>query len=254
MKKLLPAVVLVFLLTACTRQSAQAPEVELLDASSPAAPLADEVCPTAPAEERVIYLTFDDGPGKYTGQLLDVLDQYGVKATFFVVGCGETDMIGEAYRRGHSIGIHSACHKFRTIYESEEAFLADVQEMSDIIFEQTGQRTSLIRFPGGSSNTVSNFNPGIMTRLAQAVEEQGYRYFDWNVASGDAGKPIATAQVVKNVMSGVKKNRVSVVLQHDTRKFSVAAVEEILKWGLENGYTFLPLTEDSPAVHHHIRN
>ena len=243
MKRIFAVLLIAFLLGGCADQSARDPQIQ---------PLAEGV--TEPAEERVIYLTFDDGPGKYTEQLLDVLDKYDVKATFFVVGCGQTELIGEAYRRGHTIGIHSACHKFRTIYQSEEAFLADVQEMSDIIYEQTGSRTTLLRFPGGSSNTVSDFNPGIMTKLARAVEEAGYRYFDWNVVSGDAGNPIPTAQVVKNVISGVKKNRVSVVLQHDTRKFSVDAVEEILKWGLENGYTFLPLTEDSPTIHHHIKN
>ena len=118
----------------------------------------------------------------------------------------------------------------------------------------TGVSTKLIRFPGGSSNTVSRFNPGIMSRLANEVVDKGYRYFDWNVDSNDAGGAKTADKVYENVINGVKNRRVSVVLQHDTKSYSVEAVEKIIIWGLENGYTFLPLGSTSPTAAHDLNN
>ena len=96
-----------------------------------------------------------------------------------------------------------------------------------------------------------------MTKLAKQMEEKGYYYFDWNVLSGDAeAKPISTDEVYKNVTNGIAglKGRPAVVLQHDIKKFSLDAVERIIKWGLENGYTFLPLDETSFDAHHGLNN
>ena len=163
-------------------------------------------------------------------------------------------MIGKAYRAGHSIGVHSIKHDFYNIYASEEAFFADLQGMNEIVYRQTGQYTSLIRFPGGSSNTISRFNPGIMTRLTAAVTAAGYTYFDWNVSSGDAGETTSSDQVYLNVINGVSGKDASVVLMHDSKGYTVDAVERIILWGLENGYTFLPLTADSPTCHHRVQN
>ena len=203
---------------------------------------------------KVIYLTFDDGPGKYTGQLLDVLAKYNVKATFFVINNGYASTLRRIVNEGHSIGLHTASHSYKNIYASEDAFFADLEKMQSVIRNATGVTTYLMRFPGGSSNTVSSFNPGIMTRLAAAVEDRGYRYFDWNVSSGDAGGTTSTEKVYQNVINGVQKRNVSIVLQHDIKSYSVAAVEKIILWGLENGYTFLPLTMTSPTAHHSINN
>lgn len=203
---------------------------------------------------KIIYLTFDDGPSQYTNQLLDVLAKYNAKATFFVVNTGMGSTIGREIREGHSVGVHSATHNYNYIYSSEEAYFADLNRMRDIIYENTGTLTTLIRFPGGSSNTVSSFNPGIMSRLAQDVTDMGFQYFDWNVDSNDAGGANNSDTVYQNVINGASGRRVSVVLQHDTKGFSVAAVEKILIWGIENGYTFLPLTSSSPTAHHGIAN
>ena len=112
-----------------------------------------------------------------------------------------------------------------------------------------------MRFPGGSSNGVSKkYNTGIMTRLTKDVTDMGYQYFDWNVLSGDAGETTDTEQVYENVIAGIQKHNVSIVLQHDIKGFSVDAVEKIIIWGLANGYTFLPLTPSSPTVHHTVNN
>ncbi len=204
--------------------------------------------------DKIVYLTFDDGPGPYTAELLDVLDRYNVKATFFVVDTGYDETIGEEYRRGHTVGIHSATHNYSSIYASEDAYFSDLNEISDIIYAQTGHRPNQVRFPGGSSNTVSCFNPGIMTRLTQDLTDMGYEYYDWNVLSGDAGETTDTDVVVQNVIDGISNHNVSIVLQHDIKGFSVAAVERIIIWGLSNGYTFLPLTPGCPTAHHGLNN
>lgn len=202
----------------------------------------------------VIYLTFDDGPSPYTSELLDILGKYDVKATFFVVNTGYGEEMARAAELGHTIGIHSATHDYGKIYASEDAFYEDLYKMQGIIEAYTGQTTVLMRFPGGSSNTVSRFNPGIMSRLTQSVEENGFRYFDWNVDSNDAGGASSSDEVAYNVILGVSRLSTSVVLQHDSREFSVLAVERIIQWGLENGYTFCALDYDSPGSHHGVNN
>ena len=211
---------------------------------------------TVTPNERTIYLTFDDGPGPYTARLLDVLAKYNVKATFFVT-CLEPDyedMVGRAYREGHSIGVHTASHNYYAVYASEEAFFEDFNLAQEMIYRQTGSYTRIFRFPGGSSNTVSRFNRGIMTRLSQDMSDMGYRYFDWNVSSGDAGETTRTDTVYQNIVDGCSTLQASVVLQHDIKDYSVAAVERVILWGLNNGYVFRPLDLSSPEVHHKIAN
>lgn len=204
---------------------------------------------------KVIYLTFDDGPGPYTEQLLKVLDKYGVKATFFVTDSGYDSVMKKIVDKGHSIGIHTVSHNYEEIYSSPEAYFTDLFRMQDIIYENTGVRTTLMRFPGGSSNTVSrNQYEGLMTVLTEAVQDAGFQYFDWNVDSNDAGGAKKTKTVVDNVKDGVSQFRVAVVLQHDIHDYSVEAVEDIIVWGLNNGYSFQPLTENSPGVHHSVFN
>lgn len=218
--------------------------------------LPTELPETITPEERTIYLTFDDGPGPYTDQLLDVLAEYNVKVTFFVTCLDEDyeDEVGRAFSEGHSIGVHTASHNYYDIYSSEEAFFADYDTAQEMILRQTGEYTQLSRFPGGSSNTVSSFNPGIMSRLTQAVTDMGCKYFDWNVSSGDAGGTTDTNTVYKNIINGCSEHKTSIVLQHDIKDYSVAAVEKVIIWGLENGYTFRPLELTSPGSHHAIAN
>jgi len=206
-------------------------------------------------QEKTIYLSFDDGPSPYTKQLLDVLDRYGVKATFFVTDSGYGEMMKQIVKRGHSIGIHTVSHNYGEIYSSPEAYFTDLHRMQDIIYENTGVRTTLLRFPGGSSNTVSRSTcEGLMSILSEAVQNAGFQYFDWNVDSDDAGGARKAETVFRNVVDGVKQTGISLVLQHDIHGYSVDAVEDILAWGLENGYAFRPLAENSPGFHHGINN
>lgn len=205
-------------------------------------------------EGKVIYLTFDDGPSDYTTELLEVLAKYDVKATFFVIHSENFQIIKDIVAGGHAIGIHSCTHKYESIYASEEAYFNDVLTMQQLIYDETGVMTTLVRFPGGSSNTASRFNKGIMTRLTQLLTDTGFQYYDWNVDSGDASFSHSPEDVYYNIIHGASKHDYSIVLQHDTHYFSVMAVEKVIRWGLDNGYTFLPLDPSSPYVHSRLRN
>ncbi len=207
--------------------------------------------------EKTVYLTFDDGPCGYTEELLDVLKKYDAKATFFIIGNkGRTDVIKRAYEEGHSIGVHTYCHEYKTIYKNEQAFFNDFLKTQEVIKEATGSYTRIFRFPGGSGNTASHRNKGIMTRLTKIMEDMGYRYFDWNVTAGDSGSKGASSSELRGRVVGGLKNHpdYAVVLQHDIHLNSVRAVEGILKWGKENGYTFLALDLTSPVVHSKVQN
>ena len=203
----------------------------------------------------IIYLTYDDGPSGYTASLLDILDRYGVKATFFVVNNGYGGTMARAASSGHTVAIHSASHNYDKIYASEEAYFNDLYYMQSVIQSYTGQTPMMLRFPGGSSNSVSYFNPGIMSRLVKLVEEKGFRYFDWNVSSNDAGGVThGWVEVAYNVIRGVSTRGTSVVLMHDSYGMCLNATERIIEWGLANGYTFAALTYDGPGCHHGVNN
>lgn len=212
-------------------------------------------------EGKTIYLTFDDGPSRYTSELLKVLAKYDVKATFFVVDSSTVNgysKMNETLKAiadgGHAIGVHSKTHDW-SIYDSEEAYLSDLYAMQKIIKDATGVTTNLIRFPGGTSNTVSRKHcEGIMTLLSEKVGDLGFRYFDWDVDSKDAGGATTADAVYNNVIKGIGNAKIAVVLQHDTKQYSVEAVERIIQWGIANGYTFRALSTDSPLCQHKPNN
>ncbi len=206
---------------------------------------------------KVVYLTFDDGPSSQTARLLNILDKYGVKATFFVTNqfSSYQYMIGETHRRGHTIALHTLTHKYEKLYSSEEAYYEDLFGIRDIVVAQTGVEPTIVRFPGGTNNTVSRkYCSGIMSALTQSISRFGYLYCDWNVSSGDAGGATTSSGVANNVISGIQKHNVSVVLQHDIKSFSVEAVDDILFWGIQNGYTFLKMDNTTPMVHFSPKN
>ena len=206
---------------------------------------------------RVVYLTFDDGPSPRTSEILDILKKYNVKATFFVTNQNSQYdyLIKRAYDEGHTIGLHTSSHNYHEIYGSEDAYFADLQAIQDKVYNITGYRSTIIRFPGGSSNTVSRFNPGIMTRLTQLVEERGFYYHDWNVDSEDAAGANEERQM-NNVMTYSPKHEVVNLLMHDSgnKYATVNSLEAKIKYYLDNGYSIEPLTPSSPCVHHGVNN
>ena len=218
---------------------------------------AERTVKVVPKFHGTIYLTFDDGPGIYTNQLLDVLKKYNVKATFFVTGGGDDAIIKREYDEGHAIGLHTLSHNYAYIYQNTDNFFADLYAVQERVKKITGYTSMLMRFPGGSSNTVSYRYDGrsrIMTRLANEVTVRGFTYFDWNISSGDAGEVYTADAVYNRVVYALKEYGDSVVLQHDVKSFSVDAVERIIKFGLDNGYEFKKLDASSPTAHHRINN
>lgn len=212
--------------------------------------------------DKVIYLTFDDGPNEYTEQLLEVLDKYDAKATFFVTeGAPQyEDLIGAEAEAGHAIGVHSYTHIMDQIYASGDAYWDDFNKMNEVIKKQTGRKTTLMRFPGGSSNTASSFTPGIMTELTEEATANGYSYFDWNCSAQDATTPAPTAnQIVRTLKGNVQAitkegGRASVILCHDTKKNTLTAMDTFIPWAQEQGYIFLPLSESSFPAHQKVAN
>ena len=164
-----------------------------------------------------VYLTFDDGPSDNTAAILDTLAKYNVKATFFVVGKTD-DQSKEMYQRivneGHTLGMHSYSHKYSVVYDSLDAFETDFNQLQSYLYDITGQECRLYRFPGGSSNQVSNTD---MSEFIRFLNEEGVTYFDWNVSSGDATSQAYTAdELLNNVLTDVPKYKTSVVLMHDS--------------------------------------
>ena len=213
-------------------------------------PDADE---TASGSGKVIYLTFDDGPGQYTERLLEILKRNDVHVTFFVTGAFPVyeDMIHKEYESGHSIGIHTLTHDFDKIYASTDAFWKDNNEMQEVVVRQTGHATNLMRFAGGSSNSLGIWqSPGIMEDLVNQAQKKGFQYFDWNVSSGDGAAEGDSAMVISRITEQVQNYDTSVVLCHDTKEYTVNAMEYLIPWLLDNGYEIRPLSVDSFPAHH----
>lgn len=210
---------------------------------------------TSCGEAGVIYLTFDDGPNDiYTPVILDVLKKYGVKATFFVTSGGSDNLIKREYDEGHEVGIHTSTHKYNIVYSSDEAFWNDMNVVKERIERITGVSPKLMRFPGGSSNTVSrHYSVGIMGRLSKQIEEKGYGYFDWNISSGDAGGTTDPNVEYNNVVNALSKSRGNVILMHDIKYHTSQAIDSIVKYGIDNGYRF-DVLNTSIICHQAINN
>ena len=208
-----------------------------------------------------IYLTFDDGPSSdVTVRILDTLKANGIKATFFICDYDEDKLpiIKRMIDEGHTIGIHGYSHDYSQIYTSVDAFMENINKLKNKLKEDTGYDAFVIRFPGGSSNTVSEkYCQGVMTQLAQRVTDDGLMYMDWNVSSGDAeGNNRPVNLIIGNVTGGFKHGRNNVVLMHDTsaKQTSADALQSIITYGKNNGYSFYPISKDTIPVHHGINN
>ena len=208
----------------------------------------------------VIYLTFDDGPTlTSTPKILDILAKKGVKATFFVINFDDAkaELIKREHEEGHTVAIHGYLHTYSAIYKSEEAYIENITKMQERIQETIGVSPTITRFPGGSSNTVSrHYSTGIMRRLCFEMVSRGFTYFDWNVDSEDAGSAQSASDVYREVTTHLSKNQANVVLMHDFNENTktINALEDIIDYGLENGYTFEVITPETQMVTHATNN
>lgn len=211
-----------------------------------------------PSGRHVCYLTFDDGPSENTLEILEILRKYGIKATFFVIDSEKIDYVKNIYEAGHTVGLHSATHNYGVIYKSTGAYLADLQAISDRVESLIGIAPKVIRFPGGSSNTVSQkYCKGVMSALTKAVEERGYSYYDWNVSSGDANSPTPSFTYIRNnVLKGARDKNSACVLMHDsdTKTTTVEALPEIIEGLMKMGYSFEAITPEAYGYHHNTFN
>ncbi len=220
------------------------------------APVASELS----EDDKVVYLTFDDGPTDNTRNLLDILDRYGVKATFFVIhtydGCEV--QIKELYDRGQQIALHSYTHNYN-IYRSVDTYFADLQQISDFVYNATGgYRSTLVRFPGGTSNTVSRkYCSGIMTTLSKELPARGYRYFDWDWDSTDAeANRQDTSVIVRNATKAIGNDNHVILLMHDAaaKTTTVEALPRIIEAYRDAGYRFDVLSMTSYTYQHKPNN
>lgn len=212
--------------------------------------------PASP-QGKIAYLTFDDGPSNVTPRVLDILKRHQVKATFFVIG--NTSPQGIAlYKRivseGHAIGNHSYSHNYKEIYKSVSAFQRDIDKLNKLLEQTIKYRPDILRFPGGSNNTVSYRAGGrfIMNKITSDITERGYQYFDWNVNSTDASPGKRTKG---DIMASVKKQAANhgqiIVLLHDgPGKWSTAeALPDIIKYLSNQGYRFEKLNKSAFTWH-----
>lgn len=201
-----------------------------------------------------VYLTFDDGPSSYTDEILDILKQYDVKATFFVTGKAQ-EVYKPLYRRiveeGHTLGMHSYSHRYYEIYESREMFAADLEKLQEFLYDTTGVWSRFYRFPGGSSNRVSDVP---MEELTEYLSQEDIYYLDWNVSCGDAtGRKLSPQQIADNVTEHVTKYHTAVVLLHDASD-KTATVEAlplmIEKLRSMENIEFVPVDDEMTMVQH----
>ena len=207
--------------------------------------------------EKWVCLTFDDGPSKTTPAVLDALNAAGVKATFFVVATGYNDkylpLIADAAAAGHQIALHSASHEYSDIYQSTDAYWKDIGLLKERIAPYVNaEGLHYLRFPGGSTNTVSRRygGRGLMAELKAQCAEKGYAYVDWNVCAEDAvgGKPSANT-IYRNVVRETGEQTQCIVLMHDsaTTRTTAEALPDIIQWYKDQGFAFLTVEQAVPV-------
>lgn len=204
---------------------------------------------------RKVYLTFDDGPSSNTEAILDILKEYNVKATFFVIYKDGRDN-EELYRRiadeGHTLGMHSCTHVYSTVYGSEEDFIEDTNTLRNFLYMVTGVESEFYRFPGGSSNRVATRDE--MRSFAQILNDEGIIYYDWNVSSQDATSSILSKnQIVRNATDNLERFNEAVILFHDTgsKVTTVEALPEIIEKIQAMDHTvILPITRETKPIQH----
>lgn len=226
-------------------------EVEILASQLPETTEQEEI-EVFDGQKRV-YLTFDDGPSTNTEAILEVLKEYNVKATFFVVG-KEDETSLEMYRKiveeGHSIGMHTYSHQYSTIYQSVEAFSKDVERLQSLLKRVTNEDVKIFRFPGGSSNMVSNIK---MQEFIKYLNQNDIIYYDWNVSSGDAtSKYLEPQELVENVLQDVRIYNTSIVLMHDAanKPNTVEALGNMIEELQAMEIEILPITENVKPIQH----
>lgn len=208
----------------------------------------------------LIYLTFDGGPSRtITTKILDLLEEKKVHATFFITNKDEelNDIIKKISDTGNTIGLQSYSNSYKIVYSSIDDYFDDLEKLSNKVEQITGVKSYILRFLGGSSNTISQkYSKGIMSKLVKMVEEKGYHYFDWNIESYDDDKDKSSKDIYNSVINGLSKDKINVVLMHDYEENYrvIEALRDIIDYGLEHGYKFMAIDMSVPMVKHRVNN
>ena len=202
-------------------------------------------------KDKTVYLTFDDGPSVNTNKVLDILNDYKIKGTFFVVGRNNQQSLA-TYKRivdeGHAIGNHTYSHIYKNIYSDVNIFMSDIYKLNNLIYETTGLETKLFRFPGGSST--QHLAGGKYKPYINRLLNEGFQYFDWNIDSGDAlAQPLTSGEIIQRTIEGVRKQKHAVVLMHE-KKTTLDALPVIIEYLRDLGYKFEKISVDSFYGHH----
>lgn len=197
-------------------------------------------------DKKEIYLTFDDGPSyKTTGNVLDVLKENDVKATFFIVGKhieGKEDTLKRVVKEGHSLGLHTYSHDFKTIYRNNEAFIDEMLKCQNEVYKVTGVKTDIIRFPGGSAKRLNK-------DFKKELEEKHFKVYDWNVAISDGVDHRAPASKLYREATKRKKplSKIILLMHCDyLNKNTYIALPDIIKFYKDKGYEFKVIDKNTP--------
>ena len=164
-------------------------------------------------------------------------------------------MIKRAYDENHTIALHTASHNYAVLYASDEAYFQDLESVQTRVKNITGYTSKIIRFPGGSSNTISRkYSEGIMSRLTKEVLNRGYKYYDWNISSGDAGGTTSSEGVYQNVINNLRHDKVNMVLMHDIKPHTRDALRQIIQYAREQGYIFEKITDTTDMIRQRVNN
>lgn len=201
---------------------------------------------------KTVCLTFDDGPSENTEKIIEILDKYGVKATFFVIGKEDKESL-ERYRMivesGNTIALHSYSHDYSIVYNSIEDFASEVNRIHDLVLEATGVDTKIFRFPGGSANsTVDKMD---IHECIEYLNENGYTYYDWNVSSGDASPALQSVeQIMDNIENDLFKMNTAIILMHDAnnKTTTVEALPVLIEMLLEEGFEIKAIDNSVPTI------
>ncbi|WP_139903573.1 polysaccharide deacetylase family protein [Clostridium thermarum] len=208
---------------------------------------------SANKEEKVVYLTFDDGPiPGITDKILDVLAEHEVKATFFIVGkevIGRESELRKIYEKGHSIGLHTYSHKFSKIYKNDEAFIEEMDQTGELVEKLLNYKAQAIRFPGGSDKILSY-------ELLDKLHDSGYRIYDWNADLGDGVNGAASVEKLINNAKKIKGDKNNVFLLahcNSNNKNTLKALPYIIQYYKSAGYTFKPIEKDTKEYYYKIK-
>lgn len=208
--------------------------------------------PSVPTDDKVVYLTFDDGPSKNTAEVLDVLAEKGVHATFFVIGA-ETERGLSLYQRildeGHALGLHTYSHRYNEIYASADAYLDDIAKLSAHLRDTVGIQPTIFRFPGGSNNATASSE--VLSEIKRRAAQMGLSWFDWNALGKDDHSWVSDPwDICQNIINTAGDKKRIVVLMHDDglRTTAAEAVALVIEHYRELGYRFDVLTPETDPI------